>query len=119
MTGSMGRGVFATERIPAGTMLGEFHTLTVSLDRAEALVDHVFIGDDGAATLVFGWLSLVNHGPANIEKQWSWTDAGEIVRVRTSRDVARGEQLFFDYQFEPGTAPAWAAPTAQLVDAER
>lgn len=108
MTDGMGRGVFSTEHIKAGTWLGTFHTLPVALEKAEALADHVFVGDDGGASVVFGWLSLVNHGPANIENLWSVSDVGEVVRVRATRDIAAGEQLFFDYRFDPGTAPDWA-----------
>jgi len=102
-TETMGRGVFATTDIPAGALIGKPQPV-ISVDAPfGSLVDYVFIGDDGAA-VVFGWMSLVNHGPANIQKVWTSVSLQPIA----SRDIRAGEQLFHDYEFEDWERPAWA-----------
>lgn len=108
LTPDMGRGVFVTQDVSAGTVLGEFHTLQCSAT-VPPLSDYAFVGDDGSACLVFGWLSLVNHGMPNIEKRWIMTELGEIAVAVAARDIVAGEQLFHDYGFAEGEAPAWAA----------
>ncbi|MFZ4807371.1 MAG: SET domain-containing protein-lysine N-methyltransferase [Hyphomicrobiaceae bacterium] len=113
LAGDMGRGVFADRAVAAGEVLGSFYTIHIcAAERPAALQtalrDFIFFDEDGSAEVVLGWLSLVNHGQPNIVKSWRATQLGPVVTVTAARDLAAGEQLYFDYQFDPGTEPDWA-----------
>lgn len=108
MTESMGRGVFAVSDIKAGTEMGRWHTLP-TVAHVSPVSEYVFVGDDGRACVVFGWLSLVNHGVPNILKVWEQTPEVEVAVAVAARDIAAGEQLFHDYGFAEAERPAWAA----------
>jgi uncharacterized protein len=111
MTETMGRGVFAREKIPAGSKLGEFFTLRIEPIETPTIaaspIGHFWFEDDtdGAAYVVFGWLSLINHAEKpNISRIWSNVGLGWQVAIEAARDVAPGEQLFIDYGFDKSRA---------------
>jgi hypothetical protein len=112
----MGRGVFAAAAIPAGTLLGTFHTIALSAAdvtaaRGTTLSDYWFEDDaDGSAVIVLGVMELVNHSlRPNVDRRWRVTAAGEVVELYAVCDIAAGAQLFLDYRFDGRPDdPPWA-----------
>lgn len=116
MTDIMGRGVFAREPIAAGDILGTFHTIRIPLvevnTMAGSTLSRFWFEDeaDGSAILVLGEIELMNHSRTpNCDRRWRADPTGELAELYALRDIAAGEQLTIDYEFD-GTAedPHWA-----------
>jgi len=48
--------------------------------------------------IVFGWASLVNHSDEP-NCTWDWTPSRRLHIVKTLRDIAFGEELFYNYGY--------------------
>ncbi|MES2005255.1 MAG: SET domain-containing protein [Bacteroidota bacterium] len=102
-----GRGVFATENIPAGTMIEISPVLVLSAaERTEVektlLYDYIFEwGEDNTQCCVaLGYVSMYNHSyKANCDYQMDFEE--ERISITTVRDIEAGEELFINYNAEP------------------
>lgn len=79
------------------------------------IIDQYWFESGNGALLVFGLASLLNHSwEPNVERYWATVDGiGEVVTMRTIKDVKSGEELVYDYwRGEPDAQmPEWASPT--------
>lgn len=102
----MGRGLFATKKIKAGTVVevspvivfdkveGYFHTNT--------LMNHYVYswGNKGESALALGHGSLFNHSSeANVNYKTNLR--AKTITFWAERDIEKGEQLFIDYGYDP------------------
>ncbi|GGI04803.1 SET domain-containing protein-lysine N-methyltransferase [Egicoccus halophilus] len=102
-----GRGLFATEHIPAETMLMQAPVLVVPGEQRAALRetrvdDYVYEwDDDGSAGLVLGVSSMCNH--ASDPNAYLWlvpdTESAELWSVRA---IAPDEEITVSYRAEGG-----------------
>lgn len=107
MSPERGRGVFATERIAAGTVIEVSPVLVLSAaERVEVektrLYDYIFEwGDDGAQCCVaMGYLSMYNHSyDANCDYEMDFTE--DRITITTVKEVQPGEELFINYNADP------------------
>jgi len=109
-----GRGVFTTEDIASGTIVEISPVLVLPMeDRAfaekTALFDYIFEwGDDmKQACVAWGYVSLYNHSyRANCEYEMDFES--ETIRIKTVRDILKGEELFVNYNASADDAtPIW------------
>ncbi len=101
-----GHGVFATEHIPADTILEEcYHLLIRKEDCSGIMNDYVYSlaaeEDDSQESsecysLPLGCGSLFNHSDKHNTEYWHDTERDLIV-FHTIKDVSAGEQLFINY----------------------
>ena len=98
-----GRGVFASEKIPAGTLV-EVSPVIVMSGEERLLLDktllHDYIFEWGAdrnqCCMALGYLAVYNHSfNSNCEYEMDF-DSG-LIRVKTMRMVEAGEELFVNY----------------------
>ena len=100
----IGRGVVATEDLAPGQVLERFHTLRIEPDdyrglRNSVIYQYAFADADGGASLVLGWLSLVNHSSLpNCTVRWLTTEQGEMAELVALQAVRNGQQLTIDYK---------------------
>lgn len=105
-----GRGCFAAERIPAGTVIREYTGERVAADEAlrrEGDPDRpgiytVWIDE---AVVIDGWVGgnesiYINHACA---PNCMFVFERERVFIRAARDIAPGEELTLDYAYDPDT----------------
>src|SRR5262245_21448399 len=104
--GAMGRGVFAGRRIRKGELIEACPVVLLSSSDEMKLtgttLDHyLFAWGDGAqgACLVLGLGSLYNHSAAPNAVACRDEEATRMEFVAL-RDIAAGEQVFVDYQWE-------------------
>lgn len=102
-----GRGLFASGRIAAGSVIGVFPLLILSHEdterlKATRLYHYVFFVDeraDGAVrcAVAFGEISMCNHSPdANAEFE---VDAdAQTVTLTALTDIASDAEILIDYQ---------------------
>jgi SET domain-containing protein len=110
-----GKGVFAAEDIPGDTIIEISPVLVLSTtDRKEVektvLYNYIFEWGDtkgGKACIAWGYLSMYNHSyTANCDYEMD-LDA-ETMRIKTMQNIKKGEELFINYNAEPGDAtPIW------------
>lgn len=102
-----GRGLFATKRIAADTLLMEAPVLVVPAEQRAALRetlvdDYVYEwDDDGAAGLVLGVSSMCNHSPDPNAYLWLVPDT-ESAELWTIKPVRKGEEITVSYRAEGG-----------------
>lgn len=98
-----GRGVFTTEALAAHTII-ERAPVVVMNAQARVLLDQTLLhdyifewGDDQTeCAMALGFVALYNHSySANCEYEMHFKK--ELITVRTVRAVARGEELFINY----------------------
>ncbi len=103
---SMGRGVFTSEPIEAGTLI-EISPVIVMSGEERKLLDqtlmHDYIFEWGIGStqccVALGYLSMYNHSyTANCEYEMDFDQA--IMHVRTVRPVKPGEELCINYNGE-------------------
>jgi SET domain-containing protein len=106
-----GRGVFASETIPAGTVIEISPILELSpTERKEVektiLYNYIFEWKDGAC-IALGYLSLYNHAyNANCDYEMEYET--DTMSITTLRDIEKGEELFINYNAIPDDAtPIW------------
>ncbi len=110
-----GKGVFASEPIPADTVIEISPVLVLSIkDRQEVektvLYNYIFEWGDTKgekACIAWGYLSMYNHSyHANCDYEMDLEE--ELMRIKTVRDIEEGEELFINYNAEPGDeTPIW------------
>ena len=113
-TSSMGRGVFSSENIAAGTVVEQSPVIVMSTaDRAlldqTILHDYIFEwGDDlKSCCVALGYLSVYNHSyTANCIYEMDFEH--DVMQIRTVKPVAAGEELFINYNADPDDhKPIW------------
>ena len=100
--GAKGRGVFATEDIPANTEILRNPTILINYDQCEnnILKDYVFAYSEKQVAICFGMGSMFNHS-ANESVDYQITEDGSEVVFTTTKDIEEGEELFINYGWEP------------------
>ncbi|KIC89363.1 SET domain-containing protein [Flavihumibacter sp. ZG627] len=102
-TSSMGRGVFSSENIAAGTVVEQSPVIVMSTaDRAlldqTILHDYIFEwGPDlNQCCMALGYIPLYNHSfNSNCEYEMDYDY--NLIKVTTVRDIMAGEELFINY----------------------
>lgn len=109
-----GRGVFATEKIKADTVIEISPVLVFPAkevgDAEKTLLFNYFFewGNNlKKRALGLGYISMYNHSySANCEYEMDYDDA--IMRIKTIKDISVGEELFINYNAVPDDAtPVW------------
>lgn len=99
----MGRGVFTSESIPAGTVVEIAPVIVMGpeerklLDRT-ALHDYIFEwgADRTQCCMAMGYVPVYNHTcPSNCEYEMDYEDG--TITVTAMRDIEAGEELFINY----------------------
>jgi uncharacterized protein len=102
-TADMGRGVFTSEDIPAGTIV-EVSPVIVMEETARKLLDqtllHDYIFEWGHArsqcAMALGYVALYNHsGNSNCTYEMDYDE--RTISVHAVRDISAGEELFINY----------------------
>lgn len=111
-----GRGMFATEDIPAGFLL-EVAPVIVLPAKDRPLLDQTLLhdyifewGEDReACAMALGFVPVYNHrSPSNCEYEMDYAE--KIIRIRTVRPIAAGEELFINYNGDfDDPKPVWFA----------
>ena len=110
-----GRGVFASEKIAANTIIEISPVLVLSAnDRMHIektlLFDYIFEwGKAGKkkVCIALGYLSLYNHAyHANCDYEMDFDT--DLMTIKTMRTIKKGEELFINYNAVPDDAtPIW------------
>ena len=102
-TEKRGRGVFTNETIPANTIIEISPVIVMSsedrstLDKT-LLHDYIFEwGEDNSkCCMSLGYVPIYNHAsPSNCEYDMDFEN--DLIRIKTVRDIAAGEELFINY----------------------
>lgn len=101
-----GRGLYADQPIPVGTVIGVYPILILSeADTARLkgtrLYHYVFYIDESAdgamrAAVAFGPISMCNHSPS-ANGAFRVDAANETVTLIANRDIAADEEILIDY----------------------
>ncbi|MBC7889098.1 MAG: SET domain-containing protein-lysine N-methyltransferase [Ferruginibacter sp.] len=102
-TGSMGRGVFTRERIPAGTVVELSPVIVMSRDdriHLDKTILHDYIFEWGKnkdrCCMALGLIPIYNHSyKSNCEYFMDYED--ETILVKTVRVIIKGEELTINY----------------------
>jgi SET domain-containing protein len=106
----MGRGVFAGRPFRKGEVIEVCPVIRLSTGTPPLGLEHyVFKWGDGEDELAvaLGYGSLYNHSPTANAEFAPRTGRGEIV-FRAARDIAEGEQIFIDYEWDDSDYAAFA-----------
>jgi hypothetical protein len=108
-----GRGLFASEDIPAKTVLGKYHGPRITtLREVYALKDDRYVSaislPNGRQLWVDGnarsnYLRFVNGAKTRVEQKFVNVEAyqyGEVLKFRATRPILAGEELILDYSEE-------------------
>lgn len=103
-----GNGVFAARRIPAGTQILEYRGKRITPEEADAM--HPVNPDDPFHTFFFSLSSgkIIDGGKRGNDARWinhscgpnceaQENDSGKKVYVVALQDIAKGDELFYDY----------------------
>jgi len=99
-TAKKGRGVFATQTIPEGTVFERVPVLVMPADEVingtgEVLHNYVFEWGKGTVALALGFGSLYNH---SYSPNARYDDVGRLTKVYTAvRDILAGEEITINY----------------------
>ncbi|MCF3107851.1 SET domain-containing protein [Niabella sp. CC-SYL272] len=102
-TEKMGRGVFTSVAITAGSVI-EVAPVIVMSQRERELLDqtllHDYIFEWGAegeqCAMALGWVAVYNHSyRANCDYEMDYTT--DSIQIITVRDIQAGEELFINY----------------------
>lgn len=102
-TASMGRGVFTSENIAAGTVLESSPVIVMSaadrllLDKTP-LHDYIFEWGEGKdqCCMALGYVPVYNHSfESNCEYEMDFSN--RQVSIKAIRDIRAGEELFINY----------------------
>lgn len=99
----MGRGVFTSLPIAAGTVVEVAPVLVMgAAERAlldqTLLHDYIFEWGEGRdkVMVALGYVSIYNHAcPSNCEYEMDYED--ESIAIKSVRDISAGEELFINY----------------------
>lgn len=110
-----GRGVFASEKIPANTIVEISPVLVLSakdrkLVEKTRLFDYIFEWGEAKgkkACIALGYLSLYNHAyHANCDYEMDFDT--NLMTIKTVRAIKKGEELFINYNaVADDTTPIW------------
>lgn len=113
-TPMMGRGVFTTEDIDAGTVI-EIAPVIVMPGKDRSLIDQTLLHDyifewgenRDQCCMALGYVPIYNHSYAsNCEYEMNFDD--ENITISTVRDIKAGEELFINYNGDwNDTTPLW------------
>ena len=120
-TPQMGRGVFTSENIEAGTIVEVSPVIVMSIDERKQLDqtllhDYIFEwpGEKGQCCLALGYVSVYNHSyksnceyemPARLPARTSCSDGShsggdfenDIITIKAVHFISAGEELFINY----------------------
>lgn len=109
-TRSRGRGVFARADIPAGTVVETVPVLVLPTadlfgpEKTSLLGHYVFWWNDTSVALALGYGSLYNH---SFDPNLACADiAPQTKRFTAIRDIAKNEELTFNYGGSPDASEA-------------
>lgn len=105
-----GRGVFTSKKIPAGTVLEISPVLVLSakertIIESTKLYNYIFEWGNNRkkAALGLGYISMYNHSyEANCTYEMDYET--ELMTIKTIKPIARGEELFINYNADPNDA---------------
>jgi uncharacterized protein len=98
-----GRGVFTSDRLPAGKII-EIAPVIVLGPAERILLDQTLLHDyiffwgenDAACCVALGYVSIYNHHyQSNAEYEMDFT--ARLIRIRTVRAIKKGEEIFINY----------------------
>ena len=99
-----GWGVFATQDIPANTMLETCHFVKACkftsklYEKMTGLHNYTFFDTTKEyACTVFGWASIFN---SSKEANATWEPGEELFTFYTTEEVKAGDEIFLDYSIE-------------------
>lgn len=113
-TDLMGRGVFTSENIPAGTIIETAPVIVMSAEERELLdktLLHDYIFEWGhqkeQCCMALGYVPVYNHSyTSNCEYEMDYEN--EKVSIKTVRDIKAGEELFINYNGDwDSNKPVW------------
>ena len=113
-TGTMGRGVFTAESIPADTVIELAPVIVMSMDDRKFLDQtllHNYIfewGDEKEnCCMALGYVPVYNHSyESNCEYEMDFS--AEQISIKTVRDIKAGEELFINYNGDwNDSKPVW------------
>ncbi len=113
-TQKMGRGVFTSEEITAGTII-EISPVVIMSNEERKLLDqtqlHDYIFEWGTTgdqcCMALGYVAVYNHSySSNCEYVMDYTEV--MINIIAIRDIAAGEELFINYNGEwNDSTPLW------------
>jgi len=105
-----GRGVFATQHIPAHAILEECHFIPLEERDFEkidpGLKDYLFLfprgskGEERAYAISLGIGSVINHSSERPNATWTTSESRRLFIFKAIRDIPAGEEILIDYQRE-------------------
>jgi uncharacterized protein len=105
-----GRGVFATQHIPAQAILEECHFIQLGETDFEkidpGLKDYVFLfprdskGGERAYAIPLGIGSIINHSQDHPNATWTTNESRRLFIFTAIQDIRAGEEVLIDYQRE-------------------
>lgn len=113
-TNSMGRGVFTTEAIEAGSVV-EIAPVVVMSAEERKLIDQTLLHDyifewgdsNDQCCMALGWVSVYNHS-YNSNCQYDMDFDDKTISIKTVRNIEAGEELFINYNgVWNNTKPLW------------
>ena len=109
-----GRGVFASEKIPANTII-EISPVLVLTVKDRKLVEKTLLFDyifewgthSKQACIALGYLSLYNHAyNANCDYEMDYDT--QLMTIKTVRTIKKGEELYINYNaVADDSTPIW------------
>lgn len=102
-TEKMGRGVFTSQEIKAGTVV-EVSPVIVMTSEERKLLDQTLLHDyifewgeeKDQCCMALGYVAVYNHSyTSNCEYEMDYNEAS--ISIKTVRDIAAGEELFINY----------------------
>jgi len=113
-TEKMGRGVFTSHEIKAGTVV-EVSPVIVMSSEERKLLDQTLLHDyifewgeeKKQCCMALGYAAVYNHSyTSNCEYEMNYSDAS--ISIKAVRDIAAGEELFINYNGDWNDAkPVW------------
>ena len=102
-TPKMGRGVFSSEKIEAGTIIEISPVIVMNAKERElldqtSLHDYIFVwgAELNQCCMALGYVSVYNHSSlSNCEYEMDFAAAS--ITIKAMRDIAAGEELFINY----------------------
>lgn len=113
-TSSMGRGVFTSSTISAGTIIEISPVIVMSAEERKLLDQtrlHDYIFEWGEkkdqCCMAMGYIAVYNHSSeSNCEYEMDYEQ--QSISIKTVRDIAAGEELFINYNGDwNDSKPVW------------
>lgn len=113
-TPHMGRGVYTSENIEAGTIVEIAPVIVMNRDDRllidqTRLHDYIFEweGTDGNCCMALGYVPIYNHsGHSNCEYEMDYEHS--LIRVKAVQPLRRGDELFINYHGDWNNSnPVW------------